>query len=390
MKEGIFLSLKELNRFEVIAKAVQGHLSTREASIILCLSERQTRRLKAKFREKGLKGLVHGNRGRSPANKIPSFLKEKVLSLLKGKYEGFNTLHLKDKLEEEEGIRISRETIRSLYIENGIPRRKHKRKRRFTLRERMPQRGLMLQMDSSDHDWFSGGDDSVLIAAIDGATNEVPFASFFTSDNTLNNMVVLKEIIKEKGLFKSLYVDNASHFKTIRKGGTHVVVKTEDFKDTQIERALDELGIEMINAHTPQAKGRIERLFQLFQDRLLKELRLREIREINQANQFLSSYWLPYHNKKFSFKPRQEGSAYLPLPGGVDLDSIFCLKFERRVNYDNTISFNKRIFEILPDSYRICFAKAVVEVRQLTNGRIKIFYQGRALKFTERTESLCK
>lgn len=390
MKEGIFLSVRELNRFEVIAKASEGLLTTREASRVLCLSERQIRRLKARFREKGIKGLVHGNKGRSPANKVPLETREKILSLLKGKYEGFNTLHLKDKLEEEEGLRISRETIRSLYIENGIPRRKHKRKRRFSLRERMPQRGLMLQMDSSDHDWFFLGDEISLIAAIDDATNEVPFASFFTSDNTLNNMVVLKEIVKKKGLFKSLYVDRASHFKTVRKGGTHVTVRTEDFKDTQIERALDELGIEMINAHTPQAKGRIEQLFQLFQDRLLKELRLRGIKDIGQANQFLSSYWLPYHNKKFSFKPRQEGSAYLPLPKGVDLDSIFCLKFERRVNHDNTISFNKRIYEILPDCYRICFAKAVVEVRQLTNGSIKIFYQGRPLKFTERTESLCK
>ncbi len=387
MKEGILVSMRELNRYEVVSKAKKGMLTTREAGKLLSLSERQVRRLKASVGDRGIRGVIHGNRGRAPANKTPKKVREKVVRLLEGKYRGFNTLHFQEKLEEE-GIRIGRESVRKIYVERGISRRKHKRRRRFTLRERMPQAGLMLQMDSSLHDWLSTGDEITLIACIDDATNEVPYASLFPSDTTSHNMQVLKKVVDKKGVFKSLYVDKASHFTTTRRGGTHVVVRTEDFRNTQVERALGELGITMINAHTPQAKGRIERLFQLLQDRFLKELKLNGITEIREANTFLWRHWLPYYNRKFSVKPLRKESGYLPLSKEINLDGIFCCKFERKVNYDNTISFQKKIYEILPDSYRICFAKTTVEVRQLFDGKIKILYNGRHLKFTERTKSL--
>ena len=166
------------------------------------------------------------------------------------------------------------------------------------------------------------------------------------------------------------------------------MVRTENFGDTQVERALRELGITMTNARTPQAKGRVERLFQLLQDRFLKELKLRGISQIREANTFLWRHWLPYYNRKFSITPLRKESAYLPVAKEINLDSIFCCKFERKVNYDNTISFQKKIYEILPDSYRICFAKATVEVRQLFDGKIKILHKGRHLKFTKRTQTL--
>ena len=387
MKEGILVSMRELNRFEVIRKARERILTTREAGKLLSLSERQVRRLKARVGKKGLKGVMHGNKGRAPANKTPKKVKEKVVKLLEGKYSGLNTLHFQEKLGEE-GIQVGRESIRKIYIERGIARRKHKRRRRFSLRERMPQAGLMVQMDSSLHDWLSTGDEIALIACIDDATNEVPYASLFSADTTSHNMQVLKKVVERKGIFKSLYVDKAPHFTTTRKGGTHLVVRTENFSDTQVERALRELGITMINAHTPQAKGRVERLFQLLQDRFLKELKLRRINKIQEANQFLWRHWLPYYNRKFSVKPLHEESAYCPVAKEINLDGIFCYKFERKVNHDNTISFQKKIYEILPDSYRICFAKTMVEVRQHFNGRIKIFHNGRQLKFTLRTKSL--
>lgn len=387
MKEGILISMRELNRYEVVSKARRRVLTTREAGRLLSLSERQVRRIKARVEKKGLKGVIHGNKGRAPVNKTPQKVREKVVKLLEGKYQGLNTLHFQEKLEDE-GIQLGRESIRKIYIERGIARRKHKRRRRFSLRERMPQAGLMLQMDSSLHDWLSTGEETTLIACIDDATNEVPYASLFPSDTTSHNMQVLKKVVERKGVFKSLYVDKAPHFTTTRKGGTHLVVRTENFSDTQVERALGELGITMINAHTPQAKGRVERLFQLLQDRFLKELKLKGITDIKEANKFLWKSWLPSYNRKFSIKPLEKESAYLPLSREINLDGIFCCKFERKVNYDNTISFQKKIYEILPDSYRICFAKATVEVRQHFNGRIKILHNGRHLKFATRTKSL--
>ncbi len=387
MKEGILISMRELHRYEVISKAKKRILTTREAGKLLSVSERQVRRIKVQVGQKGLRGVQHGNKGRAPVNKTPKKIREKVVKLLEGKYQGLNTLHFQEKLEEE-GIKLGRESIRKIYVERGIARRKHKRRKRFSLRERMPQAGLMLQMDSSLHDWLSTGDEITLIACIDDATNEVPYASLFLSDTTAHNMQVLKKVVAKKGVFKSLYVDKAPHFTTTRKGGTHLVVRTENFSDTQLERALGELGITMINAHTPQAKGRIERLFQLLQDRFLKELKLKGITKIEEANKFLWRHWLPYYNRKFSIKPLRKESAYLPLSKDIHLDGIFCCKFERKVNYDNTISFQKKIYEILPDSYRICFAKATVEVRQLFDGKIKILHNGRHLKFTMRTKSL--
>ena len=290
MKEGILIRMRELNRYEVISKAKRRKLTTGEAGRLLSLSERQVRRIKARIEKKGLQGVVHGNKGRAPVNKTPDKVKEKVVKLLEGKYQGLNTLHFQEKLEEE-GIQLGRESIRKIYIERGIARRKHKRRRRFSLRERMPQAGLMVQMDSSLHDWLSTGEETTLIACIDDATNEVPYASLFPSDTTSHNMQVLKKVVERKGVFKSLYVDKAPHFTTTRKGGTHLVVRTENFSDTQVERALGELGISMINAHTPQAKGRVERLFQLLQDRFLKELKLKRITKIEEANKFLWRHW---------------------------------------------------------------------------------------------------
>ncbi|MEW6481725.1 MAG: hypothetical protein AB1397_01785 [bacterium] len=211
-----------------------------------------------------------------------------------------------------------------------------------------------------------------LIAMIDDATNEIPYARFFSSDNMFANMAVIRGFIERKRLFSALYVDKASHFETTRHGGLHVNVSPEQ-DETQIERALKELGITIIPANSPQAKGRIEVRFRLFQDRLIKKMALLKIKDYDSANEFLLNNFLPWHNKKYALCCP---SNYLVLPYGINLGTIFCRKIERIVKNDNTISVQGEIIQIPPNKTRFSFAKAKVDVCILEDNRIIVLYKG--------------
>lgn len=238
----------------------------------------------------------------------------------------------------------------------------------------MPCAGMLIQMDSSQHAWIPDIFDKWwLTANIDDATNEVLFAKLYPSDGVFNNMEVLRKTIENKGVFAALYVDKASQFKTTRYGGIHVNISDEQ-QDTQIERALNELGINLILANSCQAKGRIERLFRTFQDRFVKELRLKGIKDYCLANKFLTEEFLPYYNRKFSHTQGIE-CLYKELPKGINLDLIFCKKYPRQVNADNTIKIEREIIQIPPSKYRISFAKCMVDVCLLENGKIYIIYE---------------
>ena len=247
----------------------------------------------------------------------------------------------------------------------------------------MPKEGMLLQMDTSEHDWLMGrGPHMELIAAIDDATNEVPYALFVESDNTINNMLVMKEIVKRKGIPLGFYVDGASQFFTTRHGGTHVRIKEEQ-EETQIERAIKELGSNLIPAGSPQAKGRIERLFGTLQDRMVNEMNLREISNLEDANNFLHGEFLQDYNKIFSKAPQMTESAYIPLLQGKSLDGIFCLKYPRTVRADNTISYKSRLFQILPSPTRIGYTRAKVEVQEWLDGSIHVRYKSQELSIKE-------
>ena len=223
---------------------------------------------------------------------------------------------------EQEGIEVLLETVRKELLSCGLITKIKKPKHRQR-RERMPKEGILLQMDTSEHDWLMGRDFGInLIAGIDDATNEVVYAQFVTSDNTLNNMAVMKGVVKRKGIPLGFYVDKASHFLTTRHGGTHVRIKEEQ-EDTQIERAVKELGSNLIFANSPQAKGRVERLFKTFQDRFVSEMNLKKISNIENANSFLHDGFLPNHNRKFAKTPQLPESAYIPLLKGKSLDTTF-------------------------------------------------------------------
>lgn len=377
---GIFVRARELNRHQVIQRCLLGKLSNSEAALLLGISHRQVQRLKRRVENADLLGVMHGNRGREPVNKISSESLAVIRRQLCGPWEGLNVLHARDKLAEECGIKIGRETLRQLYNRFGLSVRKHRVRRRFNRRERKPMEGMLLQMDGSFHDWFGTGEKCTLIAAIDDATNEVPWACFVDYETSLNYLGVLRRVVEIKGVFCALYVDRHSCFKTQRRDWTNAkTFRRENFDETQVMRALSELGIEMINANTPQAKGRVERLFQTLQDRLLKELRMKGITTKEEANRFLHEGWLDYFNRKFTKEPAQVESAYRVVPSDVDLKNVFCVKFDRRVQNDPTIRYKGILHKILEDPYRASYAKSTVQVRVYPDFSLNVFYQGRQI-----------
>lgn len=379
--EVITLSQREVTRYEVINGTIQRRISNIEAARLLGISRRHVIRIKNKVKGIGLRGIVHGNRGKRPKLAISNETKEIILSLYQSRYNGFNILHFGEFLKEVHGIEVSRETLRKLLLISGLRTRVKSPPKHRSRRARMPRTGLLVQMDSSEHQWL--GDSTIwLIATIDDSTGEVPYALFVDSDSTENNMRVIKRVVERKGIPAALYTDGASHFVTQRHYSYRVNLKY-DYAPTQIERALKEMGVNLIIAGSPQAKGRIERLFGTFQDRLLKELKLYDISTIKEANNYLHKRFLPRFNRKFSTTPQDPQSAWRVLPKELNLDSIFSIKEQRIVRADNTISYKNRVFQILPDKYRISFAKAQVMVEKRLDESIHIKYKDQYLNYKE-------
>jgi len=292
---------EEMKRFRIMNLVKEKKLNLINASEILKLSYRHTIRLYGKFKTKGLEGLIKKYNNKNKNRKITELIEKKICNLYKTTYKGFNITHFTEKLKENHNINVSDETIRLLLIKNKL-HIQTKRRKIYRRRRRMPKAGLLVQMDSSFHQWIEGIKEKwYLIACIDDATNEVPIAEFFEKDTTFANMRVIKGLIKKKGVFEALYVDKASHFVTVRHKGLHQDIDDQQ-KETNIQQALKELGINLITANSPQAKGRVERLFRFLQDRLINEMRLNKITNYKQANEFLKKKFLPEYNKKYTHK----------------------------------------------------------------------------------------
>jgi transposase len=379
--EVITLNRKEITRYQVIKDTLDRKTSNNQAATLLGLSKRQIIRLKSKVRRENLLGIVHGNRGRTPKMAVAKETKEIILNLYISTYNGFNVSHFGEFLKEAHGINISRETLRNLLLISGLRSKSKSAPKHRSRRQRMPREGLLIQMDSSDHQWLSETS-TWLIATIDDATGEVPYALFVGTDSTENNMRVIKKLVETKGIPMALYTDGASHFITQRHYSYRVNLRY-DYAPTQIQRALNELGVRLIIAGSPQAKGRIERLFKTFQDRLLKELKLHKISSIEEANRYLHDVFIPKFNKRFYREPKDTEVAWRVIPREINLDSVFSIKEQRTVMADNTISWRSRIFQILPNKHRISFAKAKVVVEKRLDGSIHIKYMDQYLNFKE-------
>ena len=354
---------------EVILKAMAGKLRWWEAAEIIGVTDRTMRRWRERYQEHGYSGLWD-YRKRSPSPKrVAVEVLEQVLQLYREKYFDFNVRHFHEKLWEEHGIQQSYTWVKTALQECGLVAR---RKKRGTHRKRRPRRplpGMMLHIDASEHAWFGDGRKYELIVILDDATSEIYYAQLVEAEGTRSVMAGLREVIETRGVFCSLYSDRAGHFFVTPKGHGSV----DKTRLTQVGRALSELGIKMIAAYSPQARGRSERNFGTWQGRLPQELRVRGITEPDRANQFLRQEYVAEFNRRFGVAAAQKGTAFVRCRRR-DLDVIFSLQQERTVNQDNTIQAGNRVFQIEKARWRNTLAGATVVLHEHLDGRVSIRY----------------
>jgi transposase len=365
----IMVRQKELKRLHVIHKVIERTLTQRDAGGLISLSERQIRRMVARISKEGDAGIRHRARGKPSHRKLP--FKERIVELYRKHYPDFGPTLFTEKLAEREGITVSRETVRTWLLEAGEWKKHRKRKIHRQWRERKDHYGEMLQMDGSHHDWFEGrGPLCVLMAYIDDATGSV-YGRFYDYEGTIPAMDSFKRYITTYGLPMSVYLDKHTTYKSW--------VRKDEFQEaepiSQFGRALQELNVRKLHAHSPQAKGRIERLFHTFQDRVVKEMRLKGVSTIEEANEFLLSY-LPVYNRRFSVTPKEKENLHRTVT--VDLDTVLCIKTERTLKNDHTIKYNGTLYQI-DDTIR---GKRVM-VEELIDGSMRIRHKGVRVAFHE-------
>ena len=380
-KDIIAMSQEELKRLHVIHKVVDKKLKQVDAADILGLVDRQIRRIVKRVCREGDKGVIHKSRGQPSNRALPKPLKDKVIKLYRQKYQDFGPKFANEKLFEIDKIKIGNQTLRNWLIEDGAWQITHKHRKHCQWRERKHHFGEMVQVDGSHHRWFEErGPECVLMGYIDDATN-ISFAKFYTHEGTFPAMDSFKRYIKKYGIPLSIYLDKHSTYKSTAKLSIEDELNSRE-PLSHFERALKELGVEVMHAHSPQAKGRIERLFKTLQDRLIRDMRLRKIKTISQANEFLGWY-LSAHNKRFAIKPIEKVNFHRALPQNVDLDKILCVKTDRALRNDFTIAHFKKLYQVLD---RVNVKRVTVEER--INGEMLITHKGKTLKYkpiTQRT-----
>lgn len=370
----IVMDSKTQLKVDIIVKVSLGKIKIKDAVKILNQSSRTIERYLQRYKIEGIAFAVHKNTNRCPINKIDTELKKQVQDLLKTKYYDFNLVHFHERLLHDEKINIKRETLRKWAHEvHHVKRAKKRRPKARKRRDRMSSPGLLLQLDGSTHKWF-GEEKSCLLALIDDANSEL-FAEFFKSESTLSCLSLLHSFIKEKGLFKTLYVDRAGIY-----GGP----KRCHF--SQVQRACEELGIEIIFAHSPQAKGRVERAFNTLQDRLIPELRLAKINDIKRANCYLKEKFVPnYWNKILTVAPENIESEYTAVPLEINLKEVLIQKEYRKIRNDHTFSFNNS-FYLIESNLKHSIAKQKIEIRIYPDNTFKAFFANTELKLKEVVE----
>lgn len=386
MREQVILSMKEQKRLQVISELDAGRVTGREAAELMGVSVRQARRLLSAYRQKGVEAVVHGNRGRAPATRTPEVIRDKVLTLARTRYQDYNDQHFTEELAEQHGIVLSRSTVRRIRRQAELDSpRKRRAPRHRSRRERYPQAGMLLQIDGSAHDWLEGrGPRLTLIAAIDDATNEVPYALFREQEDAAGYFLLVRQIAESHGLPLALYADRHTIFQSPVEATIDQQLSGKA-PQSQFGRLLAELSIQLIAARSPQGKGRVERLFGTLQDRLVKALRQAGASSREEANTALAQF-LPVFNGRFSKPAAQSGSKYRPGPTPLNTDQVFCFKHERTVANDNTISFAGVTLQIPPGPDRISYAKARVQVCQYLDGRVGICYQDQLLTIIDKQQ----
>ena len=355
---------------EVITRAMSGSINWIQAAEILGMSDRQLRRWRTRWGKHGYDGL-YDRRARRPSPKRVSLADaEKVLGLYRERYFDLNVKHFVEKLREEHQIQLSYTWVKTALQTAGLVERYRKRGTHHKKRERKPLPGMMLHVDGSRHQWIPGLDAyQDMIVIFDDATSEMYYARLVDEESTETVMAGLRQVIAERGVFCSLYSDRGSHFVYTPKAG-----ETPDRGvKTQIVRALEQTGSELIAAMSPQARGRCERVFGTWQGRLPQELRLRNITTVEEANAYLPEWIAKEHNRKFTVKARELGTAFVPY-FGTDLDKIWSNQHDRVVNNDNTVSFQNLRLQIPQQTFRFSLAKCRVLVCKHLDTTISLNY----------------
>ena len=358
-----------------------GKMIGREVAVLLDLSLRHVRRILAAYRKEGAAALAHGNRGRKPHHALDSSLMKQVLELAQSTYAGCNNQHFTELLAEREGIALSRSSVRRILLKAGIksPRKRQPPKHR-SRRERYPQEGMLLQTDGSRHDWLEGrGPYLTLVGAIDDATGEVPRGLFREQEDAQGYSLLLRQIVASHGIPMALYHDRHGIFERSKREPESLEEQLEGKrKPTQFGRIMEELGITSIPAHSPQANGRIERLWGTFQDRLVSELHLAGVSTLEEANKVLWDF-LPRYNQRFAVPAARAGSAYRQPEEGFNPEEVFCFKYYRTVGSDNVVRFGRHRLQIMPTNGRLSYIHARVEVQEIMDGSLAVYYRGHCL-----------
>lgn len=387
MDISLSLTMTEIHRHQIIMKLIDGHITEEEARKQIGLkSVRQIRRIKKRVQKEGIQGVVHHSKGKQSNRKLPDAFRDKVLALIREHYMDFKPTFAAEKLQENHGIDISSESLRKIMIEAGIWKVKPRKKagRQHHWRPRKENFGEMQQFDGCYHHWFEDrGGEECLLLSVDDATSKITQAVFDEHEGVVPVFRFWKAYTETQGLPLSIYLDKFSTYKI-----NHKAAQDNSGLMSQFQRAMQTLGVEVIHAHSPQAKGRVERVFLTLQDRLVKELRLRGISERAEANRYLEEEFIPKYNAQFAVVPEQAADLHKKLPSDIRerLAQIFSVQSERRVQNDFTIRFQNRFFQLQETQPTTVYKKDKVLVEEHLDGSLHLRLKGHALGYTELPE----
>jgi len=354
---------------DVLLKAMAKKITWWTAAEIIGVSDRTIRRWRERLEEEGYKGLADRRKGKPSFRRVPLKTAEEVFRLFQERYYDLNVRHFQEKLREEHGIELSYTWVYQALVGAGLVQKKRRRGKHRRRRERRPMVGMLLHIDGSKHRWFSDERWYDLLAILDDANSEIYYAQLVEEESTRTVMTGLREVIETKGIFCALYSDRGSHFFVNPIGGE----KVDKHRVTQVGRALRELGVQMIAAYSPQARGRSERNFGTWQGRLPQELRLANIHTVEEANRFLREHYIAEFNRKFTVAPAQRGTAFRHC-SRTDLDWIFTIQTERVVAKDNTVAIAERRWQLDKSRFRSTLAGCTVTIHEHLDGRVSVRY----------------
>ena len=376
------MSWRERHRLEVFSRVRRGEITLVKASELLALSYRQAKRCFGRYRKEGVKGLVHRLRGQPSNRQADVRQKRRALSLYEEKYADYGPTLAVECLEEDDGVTVPVETLRQWLLSAGLWRKCRRRRPYRQRRARKEYFGELVQMDGSHHDWFEGRREwAVLMVLIDDATSEV-FAWYSEEETTIAAMEAIRGYVGCYGLPRALYVDRDSIYRCDREATIAENLAGKE-PTTQFGRAMEELNVAIIMAHSPQAKGRVERVNGTLQDRLVKALRRAKISDLASANRFLREKFLPAFNRRFVRKAAKPGDLHRRMPRGLDLDRVLSIRETRVVQNDWTLRFENRWFQLAESHQKLALAGREVTVCQRLDGRLELLYGGQGLSYRD-------